>query len=61
MSHSIRVYLGAAALALSGIFALGVPTAHAASPDICRPVQGCGCNAPAAGAQVARLGPEICL
>jgi hypothetical protein len=61
MLRSIRVYVGAAALALSGIFALGVPAAHAASPDICRPVQGCGCGAPAASAQAARLGPEICL
>ena len=57
----IRVYLSAAALALAGACALGVPAAHAASPDICRPAQGCGCNVTAVSAQAARLGPNVCL
>jgi hypothetical protein len=60
MFRSIRVYLGAVALVLAGTFALGVPVAHAASPNICRPSQGCGCNVSAASAHVSRL-PEICL
>jgi hypothetical protein len=60
MSRSIRVYLGAVALVLAGTFALGVPAAHAASPNICRPSQGCGCNVSVVSANVSRL-PEVCL
>ena len=61
MSRSIRVYLSASALALAAAFTFGVPAAHAASPDICRPVQGCGCNVAAVSAHVSRLGPNVCL
>jgi hypothetical protein len=61
MLRSIRVYLSASALALAAAFTFAVPAAHAASPDICRPVQGCGCDVTAMSAHAARLGPNICL
>jgi hypothetical protein len=61
MFRTIRAYLGAAALILAGTFALGIPAAHAASPNICRPSQGCGCDITAMSAHMARLGPDVCL
>jgi hypothetical protein len=62
MLRSIRVYLSTSALALAAALTFGIPAAHAAaSPDICRPVQGCGCNVTAMSAHVSRLGPNICL